>query len=153
MKTAKKQNMGFSLMELMVTVAILGIIAGIAVPNYFQYVENTRLTQVRTVMAQIQQEVQRVKLVNGSLGEDSAAVVDTVQGILDSDRIQGLINENDLGRFYDFEVVEGSHTGQYFFDAAPMNTSKRGLYMDQSGNAFKCPDAGSVSSHTGCDSM
>ena len=58
MKTAKKQNMGFSLMELMVTVAILGIIAGIAVPNYFQYVENTRLTQVRTVMAQIQQEVQ-----------------------------------------------------------------------------------------------
>ena len=153
MNTTKKQNMGFSLMELMITVAILGIVAGIALPNYFQYVENTRLTQARTVMAQIQQEVQRVKLVKGSLGTDGAAVVDTVQGILDSDRIQGLINENDLGRFYDFQVAEGSHTGQYFFDVSPMNSSKSGLYMDQSGNAFKCPNASNVSSHSGCDRM
>ena len=66
---------------------------------------------------------------------------------------QGLIAENDLSRFYGFNVVAGANTGQYFFDVSPINVSKKGLYMDQSGNTFKCPDASSVSSHSGCEKM
>jgi type IV pilus assembly protein PilE len=37
------RNRGFTLIELMVTVAILGIIAGIAVPSYTAYVQRSRV--------------------------------------------------------------------------------------------------------------
>ena len=140
-------------MEMMVVVAILAIIAGIAIPSYLNHVENTRITQARAVMAQVQQDIQRVKLVQGSLGADSNAVVASVEGVLNSAKAQGLIAENNLERFYGFSVVAGASTGQYFFNVTPINTSKNGLYMDQSGNAFKCPDASSVSSHSGCKGM
>ena len=149
----KNASQGFSLMEMMIVVAILALIAGVAIPSYLNHVENTRITQARAVIVQVQQDVQRVKLVQGSLGADSNAVVTSVQGVLNGAKAQGLITENNLNRFYGFSVVAGASTGQYFFNVTPINTSKKGLYMDQSGNAFKCPDAGSVSSHTGCDSM
>ena len=149
----KNASQGFSLMEMMIVVAILAIIAGVAIPSYLNHVENTRITQARAVIVQVQQDVQRVKLVQGSLGADSNAVVTSVQGVLNGAKAQGLITENNLNRFYGFSVVAGASTGQYFFNVTPINASKKGLYMDQSGNAFKCPDAGSVSSHTGCDSM
>ena len=149
----KNASQGFSLMEMMIVVAILAIIAGVAIPSYLNHVENTRITQARAVIVQVQQDVHRVKLVQGSLGADSNAVVTSVQGVLNGAKAQGLITENNLNRFYGFSVVAGASTGQYFFNVTPINTSKKGLYMDQSGNAFKCPDASSVSSHTGCDSM
>ena len=149
----KNASQGFSLMEMMIVVAILAIIAGVAIPSYLNHVENTSITQSHAVIVQVQQDVQRVKLVQGSLGADSNAVVTSVQGVLNGAKAQGLITENNLNRFYGFSVVAGASTGQYFFNVTPINTSKKGLYMDQSGNAFKCPDAGSVSSHTGCDSM
>ena len=149
----KNASQGFSLIEMMVVVAILAIIAGVAIPSYLNHVENTRITQARAVIVQVQQDVQRVKLVQGSLGANSAAVVASVQGVLNGEKAKGLMAENNLNRFYGFSVVEGASKGQYFFNVTPINTSKKGLYMDQSGNAFKCPDAGSVSSHTGCDSM
>ena len=149
----KNASQGFSLMEMMIVVAILAIIAGVAIPSYLNHVENTRITQARAVIVQVQQDVQRVKLVQGSLGADSNAVVTSVQAVLNGAKAQGLITENNLNRFYGFSAVAGASTGQYFFNVTPINTSKKGLYMDQSGNAFKCPDAGSVSSHTGCDSM
>ena len=147
------ENQGFSLLEMMVVVAILAIIAGVAIPSYLNHVENTRLTQARTVIVQVQQDVQRVKLVEGSLGATSWDVVSRVQGIVSGSKTQGLITENDLNRFYSFNVVAGASTGQYFFDVSPINVSKKGLYMDQSGNTFKCPNASSVSSHSGCDKM
>ena len=147
------ENQGFSLLEMMVVVAILAIIAGVAIPSYLNHVENTRLTQARTVIVQVQQDVQRVKLVEGSLGATSSDVVARVQGIVSGSKAQGLITENDLNRFYGFNVVAGASTGQYFFDVSPINVSKKGLYMDQSGNTFKCPNASSVSSHSGCEKM
>ena len=147
------ENQGFSLLEMMVVVAILAIVAGIAIPSYLNHVENTRLTQARTVIVQVQQDVQRVKLVEGSLGATSSDVVARVQGIVSGSKAQGLITENDLNRFYGFNVVAGTSTGQYFFDVSPINVSKKGLYMDQSGNTFKCPNASSVSSHSGCEKM
>lgn len=42
--TARKKNQGFSLMELMIAVAIVGIIAAIAIPSYNGYVVQSRRT-------------------------------------------------------------------------------------------------------------
>jgi prepilin-type N-terminal cleavage/methylation domain-containing protein len=39
-----KSGRGFSLLELLITVAIIGFIAGIAIPTYFGYVDRARVT-------------------------------------------------------------------------------------------------------------
>lgn len=42
-QSLKKNNKGFSLIELLVVVAILGILAVVLVPQYIQYLEKSRL--------------------------------------------------------------------------------------------------------------
>ncbi|MGB1309884.1 MAG: type IV pilin protein [Leucothrix sp.] len=53
MKT--KETLGFSLIELMMTVAILGIISTIAVPSYMAYVTKSKRTEAKTELLRIAQ--------------------------------------------------------------------------------------------------
>lgn len=60
--TIRRQN-GFTLIELMVTVAILGIIAGIAYPSYSSYAQKGRRSEAISKLLELQmaQERYRVK--------------------------------------------------------------------------------------------
>lgn len=58
--------MAFTLIEMMIVVAILGIIAAIAYPSYTAYVKRTKRVEVQTFMMQIAQDLESYKLANQS---------------------------------------------------------------------------------------
>lgn len=71
--TSKKQQ-GFTLIEMMIVVAIIGVLAAIAYPSYQRYVIKTKRTNMMTEMQNIASEIESRKLAQGSYKAISAGV-------------------------------------------------------------------------------
>lgn len=69
----RKSSQGFTLIELMVTVAIVGILASIALPSYSSYVARARRADARTQLTQAAQFMQRFYSANDSYSADRAS--------------------------------------------------------------------------------
>ena len=67
-KSAKHQ--GFTLVEVMIVVAIAAVLAAIAYPNYQRYVIKSKRTDMMSEMHNIAAEIQSRKLVQGSYSND-----------------------------------------------------------------------------------
>ena len=71
--TSKKQQ-GFTLIEMMIVVAIIGVLAAIAYPSYQRYVIKTKRTDMMSEMQNIGSEIESRKLAQGSYSTISAVV-------------------------------------------------------------------------------
>jgi len=74
MKKIRSNQQGFTLIEMMIVVAIIGILAAIAYPSYQQYVIKTKRTDMMSEMQNIASEIESRKLAQGSYSAISAGV-------------------------------------------------------------------------------
>ena len=65
---------GFTLIEMMIVVAIIGVLAAIAYPSYQRYVIKTKRTDMMSEMQNIASEIESRKLAQGSYSAISAGV-------------------------------------------------------------------------------
>lgn len=65
---------GFTLIEIMIVVAIIGVLAAIAYPSYQQYVIKTKRTEMMSEMQNIASQIESRKLAQGSYSAISAKV-------------------------------------------------------------------------------
>jgi type IV pilus assembly protein PilE len=66
------QHRGFTLIELMITVAIIGLLASVALPSYSSYIARARRADARTQLLQAAQFMQRFYAANDSYSSDRA---------------------------------------------------------------------------------
>ena len=68
---------GFTLIELMIVVAIIGILAAIAVPQYSDYVTRSRRADGQSTLLQVAQELERCYTQFSAYNNTNCAVVGT----------------------------------------------------------------------------
>jgi type IV pilus assembly protein PilE len=62
----RKNKLGFTLVELMITVAVIGILAAIAIPNYQQYVLRANRSDAKAILMETAQFMERYYTTNNT---------------------------------------------------------------------------------------
>ena len=114
-------NRGFTLIELMIVVAILGIISAIAYPSYQGYIEKGHRADMMSELHNIATEIQSRKLAQGSYSTISTAVMSDFNN--KSYPAQGTA-------LYDVTVTPSPLTSEWLITATP----KIGTRMAGDGN-------------------
>lgn len=125
---------GLTLVEMMVVIAIIGILAAIGLPMYQSSVEKTNLSAAKSAIMQVNQRVKDRKLLEPTTSSDQAAIA-----------ALPIAEQSKSGEKYIFEthgVADGRIMNIYYQATPRANNANYFLWVDANGHAFKCKGRG-----------
>lgn len=127
-----KKHLGFTLMELMITVAIVSLLAAVAYPSYLEQVKKSRRADAQSLLMNVAARQQQALL-------DSRAFADSVSAL-------SITVTSSVSSFYTISMVVGTGTVPAFtVTATPL-----GSQTSDSCGALSVNQLGTKSPATGC---
>lgn len=109
------KNKGFTLIEMMIVVAIVGILASIAYPSYQSYVERSRRSDAISILLELAQAQERFMARCGHYASELGGTADC-----DDDKLGGATQSRE--EFYQLSLVlADSGATSYTLKATPLN--------------------------------
>jgi type IV pilus assembly protein PilE len=120
------ERRGFTLIELMITIAVLAIIAAVALPSYFDSIRKSRRADAINALTRAQQAQERFRANNAAYGPLFVNVNTATFAVAASGAASGVQTFDGPDGYYTVDVVNGSDsaTGYTVLATAKAGTSQ-----------------------------